>query len=339
LPNVYTSLENCQADAPDLGRTDADCREFTETESRGGDTFAISDPGTNDLMAANGEPQGADVRRIQWMYDLCDEGDCGGGPRCEIGIGIPSCVLTSNLTLGRPARRASLPLDPTAEEIPEFALPILERGLAIDVQFDTATDATLVATYVTATDSPADVGNPPLMQVDCLDADGTLLYEFTDWHPLWMHEEGESGDEELVILESAEKTFIAPFHPLLDAIRITDIELDVEVLLADVGDVVRDFCTTNSMEPTCQLPTTTTTMPTGGVCGDPLDPGALVAGPRAVTATDALFALQAAVGLISCELCVCDVNNSTAITASDALAILAAAVGQAITLTCPDCSG
>jgi hypothetical protein len=58
-----------------------------------------------------------------------------------------------------------------------------------------------------------------------------------------------------------------------------------------------------------------------------------------VTATDALFALQAAVGLISCELCVCDVNNSTAITASDALAILAAAVGQAITLTCPDCSG
>ncbi len=88
--------------------------------------------------------------------------------------------------------------------------------------------------------------------------------------------------------------------------------------------------------------TTTTTLPGGGemICGDPVDPGALVvvpARPEVVTASDALFALNAAVGLLSCELCVCDVDDSGVITAGDALRILTAAVGGAVTLDCPAC--
>jgi hypothetical protein len=87
--------------------------------------------------------------------------------------------------------------------------------------------------------------------------------------------------------------------------------------------------------------TTTTTMPSGGACADPIavvygDPGPSSA--PVVTATDALFVLRAAVGSETCALCVCDVNGSASITASDALLALNFAVGQPIELMCPPCS-
>ena len=77
-------------------------------------------------------------------------------------------------------------------------------------------------------------------------------------------------------------------------------------------------------------------------CGDPIsDGGALktadAIGPTLVTASDALYILRSAVGLASCELCVCDVDGSGSISATDALATLRAAVGQPIALTCPAC--
>lgn len=69
-----------------------------------------------------------------------------------------------------------------------------------------------------------------------------------------------------------------------------------------------------------------------GDCGQPQSNGATP------TATDALAALNAAVGLLPCELCVCDVDGSAAITATDALSILSLAVGGPVTLNCPACS-
>jgi len=85
----------------------------------------------------------------------------------------------------------------------------------------------------------------------------------------------------------------------------------------------------------------TSSSPTGS-CGDPV---ALTASyeasthlGRAVTATDALAILQASVGLLECELCVCDVNGSGTLSASDALATLQFSVGQSGSLLCPPCS-
>jgi hypothetical protein len=75
-----------------------------------------------------------------------------------------------------------------------------------------------------------------------------------------------------------------------------------------------------------------------GICGDPVaQVVGDVAPPRVITATDALFVLRVAVAIASCELCVCDVNNSGSVTASDALAVLNKAVGSGPTLTCPPC--
>ncbi len=69
----------------------------------------------------------------------------------------------------------------------------------------------------------------------------------------------------------------------------------------------------------------------GGGCGDPSNDGR-------TTASDALFALNVAVGLQTCATCVCDVDNTGATAASDALRLLNFAVGiPGVTLSCPAC--
>lgn len=83
---------------------------------------------------------------------------------------------------------------------------------------------------------------------------------------------------------------------------------------------------------TTTLPeTTTTTLVASGDCGFPSSNG------TKPTATDALFALKAAVGVTSCDVCICDINDSGSVGASDALGILRAAVGVATSLDCPPC--
>ncbi|MFN2425588.1 MAG: dockerin type I repeat-containing protein, partial [Candidatus Binatia bacterium] len=64
------------------------------------------------------------------------------------------------------------------------------------------------------------------------------------------------------------------------------------------------------------------------LCGDANNDGN-------ITASDALFALSAAVGSKQCSLSVCDANGSGSISAGDALLILKAAVGSAVELKCP----
>ena len=66
-------------------------------------------------------------------------------------------------------------------------------------------------------------------------------------------------------------------------------------------------------------------------CADPDDSGG-------TAAQDALFALQAAVGLAVCEVCVCDVDTSGGVTAVDALRILNFAVGLASDIQCIPCT-
>ncbi len=65
-----------------------------------------------------------------------------------------------------------------------------------------------------------------------------------------------------------------------------------------------------------------------GQCGAP------VSQKTPPTASDALFALQTSVGLLSCPLCTCDVDGNLSVTASDALRILRAAVGLPAPLDC-----
>jgi hypothetical protein len=56
-----------------------------------------------------------------------------------------------------------------------------------------------------------------------------------------------------------------------------------------------------------------------------------------ISASDALGALRASVGITGCPLCVCDVDSGGTITATDALAILRNSVGLSTALTCTAC--
>ena len=59
-------------------------------------------------------------------------------------------------------------------------------------------------------------------------------------------------------------------------------------------------------------------------------------GPGDPSVTDALVALKAAVKILSCPLCACDVNNDGNIKVTDALLILKASVSIEVALFCPD---
>ncbi len=74
--------------------------------------------------------------------------------------------------------------------------------------------------------------------------------------------------------------------------------------------------------------TSTTTLPPPG-CGD--------RGGDGVKATDALFALIAALGGEICDDCICDADGNGKQVATDALRILQFAVGADVELLCPPC--
>jgi len=75
----------------------------------------------------------------------------------------------------------------------------------------------------------------------------------------------------------------------------------------------------------------TPTFAAQGNCGQPLTTG------NTPTATDALFILRTAVGLETCALCVCDVNDDGSTSATDSLLALRASIGIDVELQCPPC--
>lgn len=60
-------------------------------------------------------------------------------------------------------------------------------------------------------------------------------------------------------------------------------------------------------------------------------------GDGAITASDALIALNAAIAAAVCELCICDLNGDGSVTATDALILLNLAVGLPVNINPPPC--
>jgi hypothetical protein len=85
--------------------------------------------------------------------------------------------------------------------------------------------------------------------------------------------------------------------------------------------------------------TTTTASTCTGVCGDPVASAPATSSGFAqrmtVTATDARYILESAVGAEACDACICDVDGNGSISAADALLELMAAVDSSVSLLCP----
>jgi len=98
--------------------------------------------------------------------------------------------------------------------------------------------------------------------------------------------------------------------------------------------------TTTTSTTSTTTSTTSSTLPSGQGCGDPIVDATVSAGGLAfaITPSDALFILQASVGLRTCELCVCDVTGDGNVSATDALVVLRAAVDLPVSLMCPACT-
>jgi len=101
-----------------------------------------------------------------------------------------------------------------------------------------------------------------------------------------------------------------------------------------VGDFVGVRMRVGCVAPDSGTTTTTLYFPD---CGDAVYVEGNAGPSTPLSASDALHVLNSAVGVSSCDLCVCDVNGSGAITAGDALAVLIAAVGTPVALVCPFC--
>lgn len=74
--NMFDTLAECQADAPALSRTAADCRSITDSRPTPAEVWQLSEPNANDLMNDNGLPQAADIRRMDWFFAKCVAGHC-----------------------------------------------------------------------------------------------------------------------------------------------------------------------------------------------------------------------------------------------------------------------
>jgi hypothetical protein len=73
-PNIYKTEKECQGDAPNLHRLPADCRGFTGNTNS--ETWYTSEPNFNDLMHDDGDPQAADIRRIEDFFKRCEGSGC-----------------------------------------------------------------------------------------------------------------------------------------------------------------------------------------------------------------------------------------------------------------------
>lgn len=156
----------------------------------------------------------------------------------------------------------------------------------------------------------------------------------SEMHALVAWEEGDRGEDgERVRLQvvAADGTSVGdPFDPAQSAMG-RQLEPDLAYLTADRVVVTwtrqPDRSDLNSLAIAGRLFDVGMLSP---LCGDATNDGFL-------TATDALAALRAAVGLFGCISCLCDVDGSTTQTAVDALAILRSTVGIAVEFRCPSC--
>lgn len=121
----------------------------------------------------------------------------------------------------------------------------------------------------------------------------------------------------------------------IDIVPVPNVRVDrVECPGQLPGDLGTTTTTTTSVgvsSTTTMLLPTTTLIATGNSCGQPTSSG------RRPTSGDALFVLRAAVGLVECDVCLCDVDGSGRVASSDSLRVLQAAVGISVPLNCPPC--
>ena len=164
---------------------------------------------------------------------------------------------------------AQTPDDPGAQPTPTVEEFTSAASIVARVQFNSPTDVEFLSGVVSKAPPPARIGGPPLIEVEVLDVDGGLLEEFNDWHPLWVEQEGDDGEYEMIVKESGEGRFVFGFAPDIGTVRITDIPLDQELIVIDARQIVLDYCAASPSDPGCaSVPGPGQLPDTGGTSSD-----------------------------------------------------------------------
>ena len=164
----------------------------------------------------------------------------------------PFLVATSVLLL-TPIAAAQLLDDPASLPIPDSSAEDHGRAVIISVQFNSPTDLALQNVKVSNVRAKGSMGDPELIRLESLNQNGELIGEQNSWHPLWVNDWDEAGEQETGdILTSGSGTFYIPLRGSLAGVRIIDVALNHELLTVDVSNQVALYCTANLDAPICE---------------------------------------------------------------------------------------
>jgi len=160
-------------------------------------------------------------------------------------------LLVAFLWLGASGAQAQTS-DPNTLPTPDLAEALSDprRALVVEAVVRSDGSAAVQDAYVSETPPGTHVGDPAQMNVQWLDAAGTVLGSRNGWDPRWEFERGPEG-ESLVVVPEAVGAFDVPFTPALAAVRVADQQTGQVLLEADVEPVVLDFCQQRPADPAC----------------------------------------------------------------------------------------
>ena len=149
---------------------------------------------------------------------------------------------------------AQLTDDPANIAQPVYPYQDPQRALVIRTQFNSATDVELLDVLVANTRARTAIGAPPQLLLELIDHTDQVIASRNDWHPLWESHWGDVDETEGGIeAETGEGTFYVPLSESLRKVRITDLELDQELITVDVSQAVVSYCQSNPTTRICVL--------------------------------------------------------------------------------------
>ena len=161
---------------------------------------------------------------------------------------VASVALAFLLSGTAGASAAGDPSDP----LPEFDAGGDEKHFFASATFVGRETATLDSVGVEFGIARGRIGNPPLLRVRVLDAQGAVLQAFDEWHPLWeFHWNGDA--ESLLVKSNGRGEFVFPFDPDAAVLEMNDVALAQEVLRGDLTGAVSEFCASHPEDPDCEV--------------------------------------------------------------------------------------
>jgi hypothetical protein len=168
---------------------------------------------------------------------------------------VRKSVLIAVIVAGLPASliQAQLTDDPATLPWPDLSHEDPNRAVVISVTFNSPTNVVADDVIVSETRAKSFLGAPPLILIELLDQHGAVLAQQNAWHPLWVRDLNEDDGEFTPVTESGPGTFYVPLDEDLRSVRITDIELGMELITVDVSGPVEAYCAQMPQPALCSI--------------------------------------------------------------------------------------